>query len=116
MVDAKFFFSRQYGKALEDIEDFIFQATASIEQVGSFLDEHDRVLQFIAHNPGTPANHPATGDQSWIFSDGRYRIFFRSIAGEGELHIFMTDIIDNRQANLRIYPENSLPIYQEEEE
>jgi len=111
---AKFFFTNQYGRALGAIEDFIFATTNSIEQVIHFLDEHDDVLEFIAQNPETPVVHPATGDQSWIFCDGRYRVFFCYVAKGESIDIFLTDIIDNRQANLHVYSKNSIPTYSEE--
>lgn len=97
------------------IEDFILESTKSIEMVERFLDEHDRVLTFIEHNPTTPAVHPATGDQSWVFGDGRYRLFFKSVNSGADLLVYLTHVIDNRQANLTIYPNNSIPTYTEED-
>jgi hypothetical protein len=54
----RFFFSENYNKRLEEIEDFIFATTDSLEQVSRFLDEHDRVLKFIEHNPKTLTTWP----------------------------------------------------------
>ena len=112
---AKFYFSKNYEKSLSTIEDFIFESTQSLEQLESFLNEHDEILDFIAQNPTTPAIHPTTGDQSWIFGDGRYRLFFKAVEGKENLKIYLIHIIDNRQANLEVYPNNTLPTYYEED-
>jgi len=109
-----FFLSKQYETALEKIEDFLLAQTGSLVQVERFLAEHDQALEFIGENPAAAAIHPATGDQSWIFADGRYRIFFYSAETGTFLHFYMTDIIDNRQANQHVYPGNSIPTYEED--
>jgi hypothetical protein len=70
---AKFIFSDNYNQNLERIEDYILETSDSIDVVSIFLDQHDNVLRFIEQNPTTAATHPTTGDQSWLFSDGRYR-------------------------------------------
>jgi len=111
----RYIFSKNYSTALEQIEDFIFESTESLDQVSKFLDEHDRVLMFIGQNYKTPAIHPVTGDQSWIFGDGRYRMFFNAIESGNEITVHLTHIIDNRSANLDVYPENKIPTYDEEE-
>ena len=111
---AKLYFSGSYSKSLENIEDFIFEATNRVEEVEKFLDAHDRTLEFIAENPTTPAVHPNTGDQSWPFFDGRYRLFFVVNQTSNELLIYLVHIVDNRQANLELYPQNSLPTYEED--
>lgn len=104
-------FSSTYLKRLSEIEDFVFTSSGdSISAVESFLDEHDQVLAFLRQNPGTPAVHPLTGDQSWPFGDGRYRIFFKF----NNKKVNLLDLIDNRMANLKIYPSNSLPTYSED--
>ena len=111
----KIFFTDAYSASLEEIEDFIFASAREVASVGKFVDEHDRALQFIADNPSTAAAHPATGDQSWPFGDGRYRLFFKVDQRDGDhASIYMTHIIDNRQANLEIYPGNTLPTYHDE--
>lgn len=110
---AKFVFSPQYESALREIEDFIFESTQDLAFVEHFLDEHDRVLAFIEHNPDTPAVHPKTGDQSWPFDDGRYRIFFRVFKGE-TLTVYLADVIDNKRANLGLFPEHEMPTYHED--
>ena len=84
---ARFFFSENYNATLERIEDHILATTDSLDFVNQFLDSHDAVLQFIANHPGTPAVHPVTGDQTWVFGDGRYRIFFKTALHESELHV-----------------------------
>jgi hypothetical protein len=113
----RFFLTEAYGQSLSAIEDHIFTTTANIEQVARFIDEHDRVLTFIAHNPKTPAAHPVTGDQSWVFGDGRYRLFFKLVPHSTEdTTVYLTHIIDNRQANLEVYPNNTMPTYPEDEE
>jgi hypothetical protein len=50
-----------------------------------------------------------------MFSDGRYRLFFKVINNQDDIKIYFTHIIDNRQANLEVYPNNSLPTYYEED-
>jgi hypothetical protein len=109
----KFIFTPGYEEALSKIENFIFDSTKQVELVDGFLKEHDEALLFVAENPKTPAVHPTTGDQSWIFGNGRYRFFFVVAQKEEELIVHLLHIIDNRQANLEIYPDNSLPTYEE---
>jgi hypothetical protein len=100
-----------YLKRLGEVEDFIFESSGkNISEVERFLEEHERVLEFIRDNPTTPAIHPQTGDQSWPFSDGRYRLFFKATASE----VNLLDLIDNRMANIKVYTNNSLPTYFED--
>lgn len=101
-----------YDKALSDIEDYIFGHAADIGSLQSFWQAHDEALRFISENPQTAAIHPTTGDQSWPFGEGRYRVFFKHVLAQKI--IYMTHIIDNKQANLEIYPGNSLPTYDED--
>ena len=75
----RFIFTEAYEKSLRAIEDFIYQSAENLIAVEDFLAEHDRMLVFIEHNPKTPAIHPMTGDQSWVFGDGRYRLFFKAV-------------------------------------
>lgn len=113
---AKIFFTSAYEARLREIEDFIFESTQSLETVGRFLDEHDRVLLFLSQNSETPAPHPNTGDQSWVFGDGRYRLFFKAVTNaDREVTIYLLHLIDNRQANLEVYPGNSMPTFDEDE-
>lgn len=111
MAKPKVILTFSYQKKLNDIEDFIYTSSeqdyASLE---NFLTEHDTVLSFLKENPLTPASHPQTGDQSWPFSNGRYRLFFKY---DGR-NIYLLDLIDNRMSNLKIYPKNSLPTYQDD--
>ena len=65
--------------------------------LNEFLEEHDRVLEFIKNNPLTPTVHISTGDQSWPFGDGRYRLFFKLY----EQNILLLDVIYNRMCNLK---------------
>jgi len=83
----------------------------SILALEVFLTAHDQVLEFLKQNPTTPATDPLTGDQSWPFGDGRYRLFFKFNNKDIEL----LDLIDNRMSNLKIYPNNILPTYDEDE-
>lgn len=110
----RFFFTENYNSALERIEDHIFSTTQSLDQVSRFLDEHDQVLLFIESNPNTPTMHSLTGDQTWLFGDGRYRIFFKTALRKDGIHIYLTHLIDNRQANIDFYPDNKIPTYDEE--
>ena len=110
----RFIFTKNYSAALERIEDYIFLSTGTIEGVEKFLVEHDKALKFIEQNPNAPAIHHVTGDQSWIFADGRYRFFFKAVKKDGDLTIYLTHIIDNREANLDVYPSNTIPTYGEE--
>lgn len=113
---AKILFTDVYEKRLSGIEEFIFETTGSFEVLGKFLDEHDRALAFISNNPGTPAPHSATGDQSWAFGDGRYRLFFKAVSDKNQnITIYLTHIIDNRQANRDVYPNNSMPTFHEDD-
>ncbi len=100
--------TKLYLKSLTEIEDFIFESTKDIKQVESFIDAHDKVVQFIKQNPTTPAPHPKTGDQSWPFASGRYRVFFKVTKKQ---RIYLLDVIDNRMLNKDIYPNNSMPTY-----
>jgi hypothetical protein len=72
----KFIFSANYERTLSRIEDHIFTTTGSLELVENFLDEHDQTLIFIGQNSKTPAVHPVTGDQSWIFGQWKVSIIF----------------------------------------
>lgn len=110
----KFFLTKAYEKDLEEIEEFIFLSTEEIKYVKQFLDEHDRVLKFLEHNLHTPAVHPITGDQSWVFGEGRYRLFFKTVKYKEDYNIYLTHLIDNRRLNQEIYPSNTIPTYEEE--
>lgn len=99
--------TKNYLTRLSKIEDFIFEQTGSIKELQKFHAEHDRVIEFIKQNPTTPAPHPNTGDQSWPFSNGRYRLFFKY----GKNQVFLLDLIDNRMVNIEVYPLNSVPSY-----
>lgn len=104
--------SDAYQKRLEEIEDFIWESSGkNILALEAFLNSHDSILEFLKQNPKTPAPHSQTGDQSWLFGDGRYRLFFK-FNGED---IILLDLIDNRMSNLKIYPNNVLPTYDEDE-
>ena len=110
----KFIFSKSYEINLCRIEDYIFSATESLESVEHFLAEHDQALQFVGENHKTPAIHPVTGDQSWVFGDGRYRLFFRCVSQEADILVHLTHIIDNKESNLDVYPNNKIPTYDED--
>lgn len=100
-----------YEKRMSEVEDFIYESSQkNVTAVEKFLNDHDRVLNFIQDNPATPTPHPLTGDQSWPFGEGRYRLFFK-VSGD---RIHLLDLIDNRMSNLNIYPGNSIPTYDEE--
>ncbi len=97
-----------YEIRLSEIEDFIFESShENLTQVEKFINDHHRVLEFLKENSNTPAPHPQTGDQSWPFGDGRYRLFFKV----RDTKIYLLDLIDNRMSNLKIYPHNQLPTY-----
>lgn len=78
----KFVLSPQYEGRLRAIEDFIFLSIGDIRLVDRFLDDHDEALKFIESNPNAAAIHPETGDRSWPFGSGRYRIFFLVAANQ----------------------------------
>ena len=100
-----------YERRLSLVEDFILMSTEnSISTLEKFYDEHDRVLEFLRLNPMTAGPHSLTGDQSWPFGDGRYRLCYK-FSGD---KIYLLDLIDNRMSNPEIYPENSIPTYEEE--
>jgi len=113
MTGARIVFTEPYQNALCCIEDFLFSTSQDLKVVESFWTDHDRVLNFISENPMTPAVHPATGDQSWPFAEGRYRLFFKVIKDANPPTIYLTHIIDNRQANLSVYPGNKMPTFDE---
>lgn len=105
------FLTPAYEKRLSEIEDFIFESSnRNITFLEKFLTEHDRIIDFIKENPSTPPNHPQTGDQSWPFGEGRYRLFFKISRNK----VYLLDLIDNRMSNLRIYPGNVLPTFDED--
>lgn len=113
MTLPKIIFTPTYEDSLRTIEDFIYKSTQDFALLESFAEEHDRALAFIAENPSTPAVHPTTGDQSWPFADGRYRLFFKFLQNGKAKFIYMIHLIDNKQANLAIYPGNKLPTFGE---
>jgi hypothetical protein len=110
----RFIFAKTYEAQLSQVEDFIFSSRQELGDVEKFLDEHDELLDFLSQNPKTPAVHPVTGDQSWIFGTGRYRAFFRVIFSDSEVIIHMISLIDNRQMNGQIYPSHLMPTYEED--
>ncbi len=66
----KIILTEAYERALEQIEDFIFSGSHDVELVERFFHDHDNIaLQFLFDNPDTPAVHPVTGDQSWVFGE-----------------------------------------------
>jgi hypothetical protein len=111
MTQPKIILADSYQKRLGEIEDFIWHSSGkSLKAIEEFLTSHDLVLEFLKQNPTTPAFHPKTGDRSWPFSEGRYRLFFRCDPDK----IVLLDLIDNRMSNLNVYPNNSIPTYDEE--
>jgi hypothetical protein len=111
MSKPKIFITNAYQKRLGEIEDFIWESSGkNFLAINAFLTAHDQALEFLKENPTTPALHPNVGDQSWPFGDGRYRLFFKYINNKIEL----IDLIDNRMSNLKIYPNNVLPSYDED--
>lgn len=110
----KFILTSNYENSLARIEDHIYAATASLDAIGSFLDEHDNALKFIGENPKTPAIHPVTGDQSWNFAEGRYRLFFRCVEDKDKISVYLLHLIDNKEVNLDVYPNNKIPTYDED--
>lgn len=108
----KIILTRSYEKRLSEIEDFIFESSGqNLLKVENFIIDHDTVLKFIQKNPHTPPTHILTGDQTWPFSNGQFRIFFK-ITGDC---IFLLDIIDNRRLNSKIYPGNKIETFESEE-
>ena len=111
MSKPKVIISNAYQKRLREIEDFIWESSGnSFLAMDSFLTAHEQALEFLKDNPTTPAIHPQTGDQSWPFSEGRYRLFYKFVNNK----INLIDLIDNRMSNLKIYPNNLLPTYSED--
>ena len=111
MAKPKIVLTSSYQKKLSEIEDFVWESSEhSVAAMDTFLTAHDNALEFLKDNPTTPAPHPQTGDQSWPFGDGRYRLFFKY---DGQ-NILLLDLIDNRMSNLKVYPNNSIPSYNEE--
>ena len=115
MTEIRVVFTPAYEEAVSAIEDFLFESARELAVLEWFWDQHDRTLRFIRENPATPAAHPATGDQSWPFGDGHFRLFFKLVEGADDYKtLYLTHIIDNRQANTKVYPGNKLPTYEEE--
>jgi len=111
MPKPRIILSDTYLKRLGEIEDFIWESSGrNVLAVETFLVAHDHTMEFLKDNPKTPSPHPQTGDQSWPFGDGRYRLFFKFNSKDIEL----LDLIDNRMSNLEIYPNNVLPTYNED--
>ncbi len=110
----KFIFTTNYNHNLERIEDYILTASDNINAVGEFLDEHDKAFQFIEQNPHTASPHPTTGDQSWLFGNGRYRLFFKCVQSAEFMTVYLIHIIDNKELNKNVYPKNSFPTYDED--
>jgi hypothetical protein len=111
MSKPKVIISNAYQKRLREIEDFIWESSEnSLLAIDTFLTAHDQALEFLKENPTTPAIHPQTGDQSWPFSEGRYRLFNKFVNNK----INLIDLIDNRMSNLKIYPNNVMPTYSED--
>ncbi len=113
MSEPQIIFTEAYEQVLDVIEDFIFTSSQDEGALERFWHEHDQAIRFITENPKTPAAHPATGDQSWPFADGRYRLFFKYVMTPKTKVVYLTHIVDNRRANLKIYPRNKLPTYDE---
>ncbi len=113
MSRPKIIFTSAYEESLRGIEDFIYRSPNEMVALEAFAEDHDRVLTFISENPSAPAVHPATGDQSWPFGDGRYRLFFKYVQRGKDHLIYLIHLIDNRQANLAIYPGNKMPTFDE---
>ena len=112
---AKIIFSDAYENDLSRIVEYLSIPPHNVEAVNIFLREHDEFLQFISEHPFTPAQHPKTQKQSWPLGDGRYRVFFKAIQDKPEgVSIYLTHIIDNKQANLEVYPNNTITTYEEE--
>jgi mRNA-degrading endonuclease RelE of RelBE toxin-antitoxin system len=103
--------TKTYLKSLTEIEDFIFDCTSNVDEIKKFHTEHERIKEFIKQNPNTPAPHPNTGDQSWPFSNGNYRLFFKVVKSDEEVILYLLDVIDNRILNKSYYPNNSIPSY-----
>jgi hypothetical protein len=103
--------TKTYLKSLTEIEDFIFDCTSSVDEIKKFHTEHERVKEFIKQNPYTPAPHPNTGDQSWPFGNGNYRLFFKAVKSDEQVILYLLDVIDNRMLNKAYYPSNSIPTY-----
>jgi hypothetical protein len=99
-----------YLLRLTEFENYIFESSGqNIKKVESFLEEHDRVLNFIIENPNIPGIYENTGEKSWPFQNGRYRIFFVIITE----NIYLLDLVDNKMSNMQIYPFNSIETYLE---
>ncbi len=111
MTQPKIILTGSYQKRLGEIEDFVWQSSGkNLLAIEAFLTSHDHALEFLKNNPISPPIHEKTGDQSWPFGDGRYRLFFKNNGKD----LILLDLIDNRMSNLRIYPFNSIPTYDEE--
>lgn len=78
MTEPKIILTNSYQKRLGEIEDYIWDSSGkSLVSIEAFLSAHDLALEFLKKNPSTPPLHPQTGDRSWPFGEGRYRLFFQ---------------------------------------
>jgi hypothetical protein len=100
-----------YLSDLEEILDFLDKQDKDGAALFWFADELEAVLEFIKTNPTKPGVHPVTGDQSWPFGKGHYRIFFKCTQAPEATRLYLIHVIDNRRANLRVYPSNRLPTH-----
>lgn len=109
----KFVISKNYEINLSRIEDYIYSSTKTLVSVKTFLEAHDRALLFLSENPNVPAIHPETNEQSWNFGNGRYRLFFKRVEDQGDIIVYLIHLIDNKEVNLDVYPNNKIPTFDE---
>ena len=100
--------SAQFEKSLSQIEDFIFSQRQRVEDVERFLDQIEHVTEFVRNNPKTPALDPKTGDRSWPFGEGDYRLYFANQETNDEVIVLLSDVDASKAANLDRYPEHEI--------
>lgn len=102
----------QFDEDLERIEDHIYKSTESVPQVGKFLDAMDEAVAWIESNFDTPKAE-SSGDRSWPFfrdSKGKFRYRIAYILDKNK-DIILKRVIDNREANLDLFPVHKLDTY-----
>ena len=90
------------------IIDEIFNQREEISDLEKFLNQFSSVIEFIRLNPFTPSTDHKTGDRTWPFNDGKYRLFYSVIERKEHIEVLLTDIDANQAANLDRFPEHQI--------
>ena len=94
--------------ALNLIENFIFNTRKELSDLDKFLDQLSTVIEFIRNNPTTPNAEEKTGDRTWPFGEGKFRIFYLVSNTTDGIEVLLTDIDANKAANLDRFPDHKI--------